>query len=149
MVTIKRGLERKLLIIGSTWNLITSLLTIFSYYSWFDQEGAKRLENQDWNTMIAGSQMVNNVLQVILMFGIFMLVGAIINFLIAVKLKDNEIQYGVLIWIAIWGLIQLLSMDIIGFILFLIAFVIYLAKNRAIRLIKNEKTASTSGNLAN
>ncbi|KGA98496.1 hypothetical protein AJ85_07540 [Alkalihalobacillus alcalophilus ATCC 27647 = CGMCC 1.3604] len=145
MVTIKRGLERKILIIGSAWNLITSLLTIFSYYSWFDQEGAKRLENQDWNTMIAGSQMVNNVLQVILMFGIFMLVGAIVTFLIAVKLKDNEIQYGVIVWIAIWGLIQLVSMDILGFILFLIAFVIYLAKNRAVRLIKNGETASPVG----
>ncbi|MBP3953556.1 hypothetical protein J7W16_20940 [Bacillus sp. YZJH907-2] len=133
---MSRGLERKLLIIGSFWNLVTSLLTIFSYYNWFDREGSLSLENSDLNTMIAGSQMVNNVLQVILLFGIFMLVGAVINFLIAVKIKDNEIQNKVLVWIGIWGLIQLASMDIIGFLIFLIAFVIYLAKNKAIKLTK-------------
>lgn len=133
---MSRGLERKLLIIGSFWNLVTSLLTIFSYYNWFDREGSLSLENSDLNTMIAGSQMVNNVLQVILLFGIFMLVGAIINFLIAVKIKDNEIQNKVLVWIGIWGLVQLASMDIIGFLIFLIAFVIYLAKNKAIKITK-------------
>lgn len=133
---MSRGLERKLLIIGSFWNLVTSLLTIFSYYNWFDREGSLSLENSDLNTMIAGSQMVNNVLQVILLFGIFMLVGSIINFLIAVKIKDNEIQNKVLVWIGIWGLIQLAAMDIIGFLIFLFAFVIYLAKNKAIKLTK-------------
>jgi hypothetical protein len=138
---MKRGLERKLLIVGSVWNLITSLLTIFSYYTWFDQEGAQRLESADLNTLIAGSQMINNILQVILMFGLFMLVGAIVNFLIAVKIKDNEIQYKILIWIGVWGIVQLVSMDLIGFVIFLIAFVIYLAKNKAIKLGKAVSTA--------
>ncbi|WP_088105650.1 hypothetical protein [Halalkalibacter urbisdiaboli] len=133
---MSRGIERILLISGSLWNLVTSLLTIFSYYSWFNIEGAKRLESADLNTMIAGSQMVNNILQIILIFGLFMFVGAIVNFLIAVKMKDNEIQYKVLIWIGVWGIVQLFSMDLIGFAIFLVAFVIYLAKNKAIRLAK-------------
>ncbi|WP_260681914.1 hypothetical protein [Alkalicoccobacillus porphyridii] len=84
--------------------------------------------------MLAGSQMVNNVLQVILLFGIFTLIGAIITFFLAVKMKDHSIQKGIMIWIAVWGMILLFSMDILGFLLFLIAFVIYLAKNKAIRL---------------
>ncbi|WP_084309297.1 hypothetical protein [Alkalihalobacterium bogoriense] len=139
---VSRGLERKLLIAGSVWNLVTSLITIFSYYSWFNREGAQRLENVDMNTAIAGSQMINNILQVILMFGLFIFVGAIITFLVAVKIKDNEIQSKVVIWIAVWGLVQLASMDFIGFAIFLIAFVIYLAKNKAIRLAKTKEVTA-------
>ncbi|WP_198510302.1 hypothetical protein [Bacillus solitudinis] len=138
---MSRGLERKLLIVGSVWNLVTSLITIFSYYTWFEKEGVQRLENTDLNTMIAGSHMINNILQVILMFGLIMFVGAIVTFLIAVKMKDNEIQYKVLIWIGIWGIVQLFSMDLIGFAIFLIAFVVYLAKNKAIRLVKMAQVA--------
>lgn len=131
---MNRGLERKLLITGSLWNLITALLTMFSYYTWFKREGAQRLELVDQSTALAGSQMVNNILDVILLFGIFMLVGAIVNFIIAIKMKDNQIQNKVIIWIGIWGAVQLLSMDLIGFVIFSIAFVIYLAKNKAVRL---------------
>lgn len=39
---------------------------------------------------------------------------------------------------AIWGAVLLASMDIIGFLLVLIAFVTYLAKNKAIKLTKEE-----------
>jgi hypothetical protein len=133
-MTMSRGLERKLLITGAAWNMITALLTIFNYYSWFNKEGARRLETADLNTAIAGSQMVNNILQVILIFGIFMLVGAIITFLVAVKIRDNDIQKKVVIWIGFWAVVQLMSMDLIGVAIYLVAFVVYLAKNKAIRL---------------
>ncbi|UJW59202.1 hypothetical protein HXZ66_18185 [Bacillus sp. A116_S68] len=131
---MSRSLERKLLIIGAAWNMITALLTIFNYYSWFNREGAQRLEAVDLNTAIAGSQMVNNILQIILIFGIFMLVGAIITFLVAVKIRDNEIQRKVVIWIGFWAVVQLMSMDLIGVSIYLIAFVVYLAKNKAIKM---------------
>ncbi|MCR6094966.1 hypothetical protein HXA31_13995 [Salipaludibacillus agaradhaerens] len=131
---MSRGLERKLLIIGAAWNMITALLTIFNYYSWFNREGAQRLETVDLNTAIAGSQMVNNILQIILIFGIFMLIGALITFLVAVKIRDNEIQKKVVIWIGFWVVVQLLSMDLIGVSIYLVAFVVYLAKNKAIRM---------------
>ncbi|MEK4563434.1 hypothetical protein MKX54_01945 [Alkalihalobacillus sp. FSL R5-0424] len=138
MITIKRGIERKLLIVAAIWNACTALLTIFSYYNWFDREGAARLESQELSTAIAGSQMVNNVLQVIMLYGIFVLIGAIITFVVAVKIKDHTIQKGAVIWMAIWGAVLLASMDIIGFLLVLIAFVTYLAKNKAIKLTKEE-----------
>ncbi|MGN8645978.1 hypothetical protein ACTNEO_06080 [Gracilibacillus sp. HCP3S3_G5_1] len=142
---MKRGLERKLLIVGAIWNLTTALLTIFSYNSWFNRQGAKQLENADMETMIAGSQMVNNISSIIFIFGLFTLVGAIINFLVAVKLRDNEIQKSVMIWVGIWTAIQLLSMDIIGFLIYMVAFVIYTAKNKAIRL-SNPKFNEVIGN---
>ncbi|WP_163580276.1 hypothetical protein [Gracilibacillus saliphilus] len=131
---MKRGLERKLLITGAIWNLITALLTIFSYNSWFNRQGEQQLKNADTETMIAGSQMVNNISSIIFIFGLFTLIGALISFLVAVKLRDNEIQKKVMIWVGIWTVIQLLSMDILGFLVYMIAFIIYVAKNKAIRL---------------
>lgn len=138
---ISRKLERTFMIIGAAWNLVISLVTMFQYYSWFQREGALRLVETDMNTMIAGSQMVNNVLQVILIYSLFIFVGAIINFLIAVKVQDDEIQYKVLIWIGVWSAIMLATMDIIGFALYSIAFVMYLAKNKAIKLKNGESLA--------
>ncbi|WP_066188491.1 MULTISPECIES: DUF4064 domain-containing protein [Gracilibacillus] len=135
---MKRGIERKLLIAGSIWNLVTALLTIFSYNSWFNREGEKVLLNSDSNTMIAGSQMVNNISSIIFLFGLFVLIGALVNFIIAVKLKDNEIQYKLMSWIGIWSAIQLLSMDVLGFLIYMIAFVIYISKNKAIKLTNKE-----------
>ncbi|PMC33756.1 hypothetical protein CJ195_26730 [Bacillus sp. UMB0899] len=131
---MNRGLERKLLIAGSIWNMITALITIFGYSTWFKKTGVQGLQNTSIDTMLVGTTMIDSVSKVILTFGLFMFVGAITNFLIARNMQDNTIQRKTLIWIACWGLLQLLVMDVIGFVIFLIAFVIYTAKNKAIKL---------------
>lgn len=134
---MKRKLERNLLLVGSIWNLITSLLTIFSYNTWFRKEGTYQLDSVDMDTMIVGTHLLGNISKVILTFGLFMFVGSIINFLIAIKMKDDIIQNKILIWIGIWGTVQLISMDIIGFVIFMVVFIIYLSKNKAIKLSRN------------
>jgi|SRR5690625_308400 len=140
-----RKTERTMLFIGSIWNLITSLLTMFSYHTWFNREGAQQLESIDIGTLILGTHLIDNISKVILTFGLFVFVGSIINFFIAIKLKDNMIQPKVMIWIASWGIIQLVSMDILGFIIYMIAFVIYFAKNKAVK-IAIERTKNSSVN---
>lgn len=131
---MSRKIERILLFVGSTWNLITSLLTIFSYNTWFNKEGVQQLENVDTETLILGTHLVENVSKVILTFGLFIFVGSIVNYLIAIKMKDNMIQRRIMIWIAFWGGVQLVSMDILGFIIFMVVFILYLAKNKAIKI---------------
>lgn len=131
---MSRGLERKILIAGSLWNVITSLLTIFSYNTWFQQEGSQQFENLDRDTYVLGTHLIENISRIIMLFGLFIFVGAIINFLIAIKMEDHTIQKHVIIWIAFWGIVQLISMDLIGVIIFTVAFVIYIARNKAIRL---------------
>ena len=110
---------------------------MFSYNTWFHKEGTHQLGSVDINTMIVGTHLLDNISKVILTFGLFMFVGSIINFLISIKMKDDIIQNKILIWIGFWGLVQLLSMDIIGFIIFMVVFIIYLAKNKAIKLSGN------------
>jgi|SRR5699024_3697702 len=131
---MNRRFERILLFIGASWNLITSLLTIFSYNTWFNNQGTQQLRGADGNELIVGSHLLDNVSKVIMTFGLFMFVSSMVTFLIAVKMKDNKIQKKILIWIGMWAVIQLVSMDIIGFVIFLLSFVIYISKNKAIKL---------------
>jgi hypothetical protein len=131
---MSRGLERKLLIAGSIWNMFTALITIFGYSTWFKNTGVKGLQGASIDTKLVGTTMIDSVSKVILTFGLFIFVGSIVTFLIARNIKDNEIQNKTLLWVAFWGVLQLFTMDIVGFVLFLVAFIIYLAKNKAIKL---------------
>lgn len=132
--TMNRGIERKLIMSGAVWNLFTSLMTLFGYYRWFNEQGAQALEGESAELTIVGTSLVGNISRVILAFGLFMLIIAIINFLVGVHLKDNQIQKKTMVWLGIWVIIQLICTDIIGFLIYLFAFIIYLAKNKAVRL---------------
>ncbi|MCZ0702463.1 uncharacterized protein YneF (UPF0154 family) [Natronobacillus azotifigens] len=138
---MKRGLERKLVMMGATWNLFTALVTLFGYYGWFHDEGIKALQGANQELLVTGTSMMENISSVILTFGLFMFVMAIMNFLVGVHLKDNQIQKKITVWLCIWMVIQLLSMDIIGFLLYMLAFVFYLSKNKAIRLSEKQVKA--------
>jgi hypothetical protein len=131
---MSRGLERKLLIAGSIWNLVTALITIFGYSTWFKKEGIQGLQGAEPAAMAVGTTMIDSVSKVIVTFGLFIFVGAIVNFLVARNLRDDEIQKKMVLWIACWGIIQLLAMDVVGFVIYMIAFVIYMAKNKAVKL---------------
>lgn len=141
---MKRNIERKLLFAGSIWNLITSLITLFSYNTTFKEDGARLLDttNNNTETLIYEAYLIDNISGVILTFGLFIFVGSIVNYFISIKLKDNKIQCYVMSWILIWGLVQLISMDIIGFIIFMVSFIIYTAKNKAIKLTLSENNYS-------
>lgn len=73
---MNRGLERKLLFTGAAWNLVTSLITIFSYYTWFNNQGTQQLQNADASTLLVSTHLLDNVSKVILTFGLFMFVAS-------------------------------------------------------------------------
>ncbi|MBO0995654.1 hypothetical protein [Bacillus sp. SD088] len=140
---MNRGVERKLLLAGSVWNIFTALITIFGYSIWFKKTGVKGLEETTLDHVFATTTVVDHVTKLIVMFGLLIFVGAIINFIISKKIRDGEIQTKIVIWIACWGVFLLFTMDIIGFVIYLITFVLYLAKNKAIKL-SDERIKSLS-----
>lgn len=133
---MSRKLERVLLMVGAAWNIITALLTIFGYSSWFENTGINTLRYTEVTPMEA-SVLIKNISTVVLVFGLGMFVGGIITLIVARNIKNNIIQNNILIWVGIWGIVQFLAGDAIGFCLFSIVFVIYLAKNKAIKLSQN------------
>lgn len=137
---MKRGLERKLVMAGAGWNLFTALVTIFGYYGWFNDQVNRVIVGESSDMQIVSTSLATNVSRVILAFGLFMFVMSIINFLVVVHLKDGQIQKRITTWLIIWMVIQIVSMDIIGFLLYLFAFIFYKAKNKAIILEQKSQT---------
>lgn len=133
---MSRKLERTLLMIGSGWNIITSLITIFGYSTWFRNAGMGKIQANGKN-MQFNSRLLDNVTLVIMVFGLLILAGALFNFYVARHVQDGVIQKKVMIWIAVWGILNLLSSDPIGFGIYLIAFVMYFSRNKSIRLTKS------------
>ena len=134
---MSRGMERKLLIVAASWNIITAIITIFGYSLWFKRTGVEGLDSSTLNRFMASSTFVDHISKVIVTFGLFIFVGSLISYIVAKNLRDDEIQYKSLIWIGCWGVIMLLSMDLIGFALYLITFVVYLSKNKAVKLLQS------------
>lgn len=133
---MSRKLERTLLMIGSGWNMIVSLITIFGYSTWFRNAGIQRITNNGKNIQF-NSRLLDNITLIIMVFGLLILVGALFNVYVAWHIQDGEIQKKVMIWMIIWGIVNLISCDPIGFGIYLITFVMYYSRNKSIKLAKS------------
>lgn len=136
---MNRKLERRLAFIGSIWQVVSGLLTIFVYASFIKHEGlnstAPTLAKLEATESIFGSLYMFSV-----SFGMLFVVLGIINFVLAKTLKDDKAEVKKPIWFIVLGLASYLVMDIIGSLMFLSAGILSLAKNRSItKLAKYEK----------
>lgn len=122
--------------IGSGWNMIVSLITIFGYSTWFRNAGIQRITNNGKNIQF-NSRLLDNITLIIMVFGLLILVGALFNVYVAWHIQDGEIQKKVMIWMIIWGIVNLISCDPIGFGIYLITFVMYYSRNKSIKLVKS------------
>lgn len=138
---MNRNVEKCLVYCGAIWNIITASFTILGYSSWFKKSGISVLENKHQLTYI-NSAMVDSITKVIMIFGLFMLTIGIINLFVAKNFTVNQIDKRVIVWLwAVTG-IQFVSFDLIGLVFYLVATVLYCSKNKAIRMILQEKSYS-------
>ncbi|WP_348920297.1 hypothetical protein [Enterococcus rotai] len=138
---MNRNVEKCLVYCGAIWNIITASFTILGYSSWFKKSGISVLENKHQLTYI-NSTMVDSITKVIMIFGLFMLTIGIINLFVAKNFTVNQIDKRVIVWLwAVTG-IQFVSFDLIGLVFYLVATVLYCSKNKAIRMILQEKSYS-------
>ncbi|OJG69235.1 hypothetical protein RV09_GL000634 [Enterococcus moraviensis] len=138
---MNRNVEKCLVYCGAIWNIITASFTILGYSSWFKKSGISVLENKHQLTYI-NSTMVDSITKVIMIFGLFMLTIGIINLFVAKNFTVNQIDKRVIVWLwAVTG-IQFMSFDLIGLVFYLVATVLYCSKNKAIRMILQEKSYS-------
>lgn len=138
---MNRNVEKCLVYCGAIWNIITASFTILGYSSWFKKSGISVLENKHQLTYI-NSAMVDSITKVIMIFGLFMLTIGLINLFVAKNFTVNQIDKRVIVWLwAVTG-IQFVSFDLIGLVFYLVATVLYCSKNKAIRMILQEKSYS-------
>lgn len=128
---MNRKLERKLVLAGSMWQIVSGLLTMFVYASFIKNEGL----NASYNT-IAKLKAVESIFGSLYMFSvsfgmIFVILG-IVNVVLAKSLKDDKPQVKKPIWFIFLGILSYLVMDILGAFLFISAGILALAKNKSI-----------------
>lgn len=129
---MKRRAEKYLVIGGAIWNIIAAALTIFGYAGWFREEGMSRFHLQDQVTY-ANSSLLDSLVHVVMIYGIFILIIGIVNLYVAKFLDNQLIDKRIMIWLGICTAISFLSFDVIGIFFYLAALVIYVARNKALK----------------
>ena len=133
MLKMSRSTERKLIYAASAWQILTGFITTF-VYSFYIKSQSNNFENVSYMEAKGIQSIFDSLYSFIITYGIFFIVIGTLNIIFVKRmLKDNTLQYKLpLIWIALSVIFYLLT-DYISIMLSLIAAVVALAKNKAIK----------------
>lgn len=136
MKVLNRKLERNMILIGSIWQLLSGLATIFIYATYIKTKGVG-IEDISKVDVTSIQLLLDNVYIVTTTVGFLFIAMGLVNLYIYKKTKNNMIEKGKGIWLIICSVISYFFMDIISAILFMVSGVIMLSKNKAILKINN------------
>lgn len=129
---IGRGAEKALMMAAAAINVVMASITLFMYSPWFKDKGYDILSKAG---KISDMAAVNNVATVAQTYGLMVLVMGVVTFVVAVRaLRPSSIVRGVEIWLFCCMVFSLATADWLSLIAYSLAFVAYLARNKAIRL---------------
>lgn len=133
---MKRRIERITLFLAALWNIITATLTIIGYSNWFKNEGITAFEEANQVNYISTS-LLDSLINIIMVYGLLILTMGIINLFITKQLERERYNKKTFIWLLICLLIQFLSFDVIGVLLYIVTITLYSARNRAYKVATN------------
>ena len=133
---MKRRIERITLFLAALWNIITATLTIVGYSNWFKNEGITAFEEANQVNYISTS-LLDSLINIIMVYGLLILTMGIINLFITKQLERERYSKKTFIWLLICLLIQFLSFDVIGVLLYIVTITLYSARNRAYKVATN------------
>lgn len=127
-----RKVERRLLLIASIWNMLTSILTIIGYAPWFREKGTRMLNTNKQNSYFSSS-LVDSIVQISMIYGLLMFSISLVGIYMSYKMKDNQINTKMIVWVVFCLLISFVSFDVLSILLYSIVLVIYVARNKSIK----------------
>lgn len=131
---MERKLERNILKLAGVWNIINGLITVLAYSSWLKVGGIAEITTmQSGQAQISGS-ILDSVYMVTVGYGFLQIIIGVINFIVVRSMRNNAIQVGFIVWIVSLALISLTTLDVIGTLVYTVLFVIYQARNKAIKI---------------
>lgn len=133
---MKRRIECITLFLAALWNIITATLTIVGYSNWFKNEGITAFEEANQVNYISTS-LLDSLINIIMVYGLLILTMGIINLFITKQLERERYNKKTFIWLLICLLIQFLSFDVIGVLLYIVTITLYSARNRAYKVATN------------
>ncbi|MDM5337409.1 hypothetical protein QUF84_09300 [Fictibacillus enclensis] len=128
---MNRKLERKLVVIGSSWQILSGLLTIFAYGSYIKSKGSS-IHDTSFAQMKAMQSLFGSLYSFTVTFGMLFVILGIVNLYLVRSLKDDKVEVKRSIWFLVLGVASYFLMDFIGAVLFLSAGILALAKNKTI-----------------
>lgn len=131
---MKRTLERNLLRGGAIWNLINGMVTILGYATWIKTSGIGALSSGLSSDINFDGSLIDSVYTIAVGYGILQLIIGVFNLIIVRRLRNNQIQKRVVVWLGGLLLFSVATLDVIGIIIYSVLFVIYQSRNKAIRL---------------
>lgn len=134
MFMMKRTLERNLLRGGAIWNIINGMVTILGYATWIKTSGIGALSSGLSSDINFDGSLIDSVYTIAVGYGIFQLIIGVFNLIIVRRLRNNQIQKRVVVWLGGLLLFSVATLDVIGIIIYSVLFVIYQSRNKAIRL---------------
>lgn len=134
---MKRKLEKNLLRCGAVWDICMGLITMFGYYPWFEEQGIAAFQQAD-NYDYLNSSLVGMISKVVMIVALATILIGVISWINAKNMKNNKIEKSIMVWLVACVVIHLLIYDVIGIILYLVTFVLYSSKNKAVKRLKTE-----------
>jgi hypothetical protein len=131
---MKRTLERNLLRGGAIWNLINGMVTILGYATWIKTSGIGALSSGMSSDINFDGSLIDSVYTIAVGYGILQLIIGVFNIIVVRRLRNNQIQKRVVVWLGGLLLFSISTLDVIGIIIYSVLFVIYQSRNKAIRL---------------
>lgn len=131
---MERKIEKWLLILLGGWNCLNGVLTILVYAPWFRQKG-QALFRQHALQNYSSYSMMDSVVQLIFIFGLFLLVLGLVNsYLGLMKMGTSQRSKKMSAWVLLMLLVEVVMMDWIGILFILILTTIYFARNKSLKM---------------
>lgn len=134
---MNRKIEKNLLRVGAGWDICIGLVTMFGYYPWFEEQGIVAFQHQNQYDYLQSS-LVGMISKVVLIVALSTILMGVISWINAKNMKDKQINKGTIRWMIACIVIHLVIYDVVGVIFYLLATIMYMSKNKAIKMMKTE-----------
>lgn len=131
---MSRKLERKLIYITGIWQILDGLITIL-FYGMYQRNQFSSLAGLSFEQAKGIESIFGSIFMFISIFGTLLMGLGMINLVTARNyMKDHVSSAKVGIWLLVVGIFSYFIMDIVSLVLTMTAAVLYLAKNKSIRM---------------
>lgn len=130
---MKRKAEKRVLLAAAIWNILNAAMTIFGYSGWFRNEGIDAFKKGNEYSYLSTS-LLDSLIQVVMIYGLIVLVIGVINLFVSRFMENSLIDRRVMIWLGVCTILSFISFDMIGILLYLVTFVLYMARNKALKI---------------
>lgn len=128
---MKRTAERTLLFLAAAYDVILASVTFFLYAGYVRETGYTVFEQAGRLSSIGA---VNNAVSVVNVYAGLLLAVGVASFVVALRgMRYCTISRGISVWLGVAFVFSLATGDLIGSLLYSVAGVLYLARNRAMR----------------